>query len=444
MINDTIVALATPNMKSAISMLRVSGDEAIEIVDNIFTKSLKEVESHTIHYGYIKDHGEKIDEVLVSVFRAPKSFTTEDVVEISTHGGVAISRKVLNLLLSKGARLANAGEFTQRAYLHGRIDMIEVEAINDMIDAKTEKAATLAMSGLSKQTTNLIQQFKEELLQIIAVIEVNIDYPEYDDVKELSNQEVKNALLKFKKDIEYIIKNSKTSNMIKNGIKVAIVGLPNAGKSSLLNAFLETDKAIVTDVEGTTRDVLEAEYLLNGINLIFLDTAGIRDTTDIVESIGIKKAKTTMDNADLILLVVDASKPKLDLFEEKLIKDKSDKVMIVLNKTDIANNIQIDGIKISALNQDIENLKTKMIERLDLDIDITSESLFLANQRHLALLNKINSSIDQALSSIEMQVPADLVVSDIEEAYEYLQELLGLQYKESLLDELFSRFCLGK
>lgn len=444
MINDTIVAMATPNMKSAISVLRMSGSEAIEIINKVFTKDLTNVESHTIHYGYIVENGEKVDEVLVSVFKAPKSFTTEDVVEVSTHGGVAISRKVLNLLLSKGARLANAGEFTQRAYLNGRIDMLEVEAINEMIDATNEKAATLAMGGLSKETTSLINQFKESLLKIIANIEVNIDYPEYDDVKELSNQDVLDALVLFKEQISHIIKNSKTSNIIKNGIKVAIVGLPNAGKSSLLNAFLETDKAIVTDIEGTTRDVLEAEYMLNGINLIFLDTAGIRQTQDKVESIGIERAKQAMIDADLVLLVIDASKAKLSDFEQELLASNSDKVMVVLNKSDLGNNLDVDGIHISALNSDISELKQKMIERLDLDIDIKSQGMFLSNQRHLALLNRINDSIDTAIDSINMQMPADLVVSDIEEAYDYLQELLGINYQDSLLDELFSRFCLGK
>jgi len=444
MINDTIVAMATPNMMSSICVIRLSGDQAINIVNEVFTKDLSRVESHTIHYGYIKENDEKIDEVLVSVFRGPRSFTVEDVVEVSCHGGVIVSRKILNILLTHGARLANPGEFTQRAYLNGRIDMLEVEAINDLLQANNEKAVELAMSGLTRETTSLINQFKESLLEVIATIEVNIDYPEYDDVKVLSNQDVKDALLKFKQEIEHIIRNSKTSNIIKHGVKVAIVGLPNAGKSSLLNAFLEKDKAIVTDIAGTTRDVLEAEYLLNGINVIFLDTAGIRETDDVVEAIGIERAHSSIEEADLVLLVVDASKDKLDDFEEELINNNKDKVIIVLNKVDLGKNISVDGIEISALNNDISLLKNEMIDRLDLDISLKSDSLFLSNQRHLSLLNKINLSLDKALEAIEMQIPSDLVVSDIEEAYEYLQELLGNQYQDSLLDEMFSRFCLGK
>lgn len=443
MINDTIVAFATPNMKSAISIIRISGKNSIELVNTIFSNDLTKVASHTINYGYIVEDNNKIDEVMVSVFKAPKSFTCENVVEINTHGGIAISRKILNMVLSLGARLANAGEFSQRAYLNGRIDMLEVEAINDMIEATNDKATQLAMSGLSRQTTSLIESFKENMLQIIAQIEVNIDYPEYDDVKELSNQEIKTNLISFKKEIVEILKNSKTSNMIKNGIKVAIIGRPNAGKSSLLNAFLEQDKAIVTDIEGTTRDVVEADYQLNGLSLVFLDTAGIRETEDKIEQIGIGKSHKAQKDADLILLVIDSS-VELNSFEKKLINSKDERILVVLNKTDLENNIEIPGIKISALNNDIQGLKDEMINRLSLDIEISNDKLFLSNQRHLALLNRVDQSINRALEAIDLQIPIDLIVSDIEEAYDALQDILGLKYEETLLDELFSRFCLGK
>lgn len=443
MINDIIVALATPNMKSAISIIRLSGSGCIELVNDIFSKDLTKVNANTINYGYIIKDGKKYDEVLVSVFKAPKSYTTEDVVEINTHGGIAITREILNLVLSKGVRMAQPGEFTLRAYLNNRIDLLEAEAINEMIEAKSEKATKIAMSGLTRKTTELVENFKEELLQIIAIIEVNIDYPEYDDVKELSNQEVKDHLFKFKESIIEILKNSKTSNYIKNGIKVAIIGQPNAGKSSLLNAFLETDKAIVTDIEGTTRDIVEAEYVLNGVNLIFLDTAGIRETQDLIETIGIEKTKKSIKEADLILLVVDASKNKLSLYEKQLI-DEYDNLIVVLNKSDLRQEISIPGIKVSALNKDIESLKNEISKRLDLDLDIDNERLFLSNQRHLSLLNKVNQSIDSAINQINMQMPSDLVVSDLEDAYYLLQEVLNENYDDSLLDELFSRFCLGK
>ncbi|MEG0364402.1 MAG: tRNA uridine-5-carboxymethylaminomethyl(34) synthesis GTPase MnmE [Erysipelotrichales bacterium] len=443
MVNDTIVALATPNMKSAISIIRISGSDSIEMVNEIFSKDLSKVKSHTINYGYILDGNDKIDEVLVSVFKGPKSFTAEDVVEINSHGGIAITRKVLNLVLSKGARLANPGEFTQRAYLNNRIDMLEVEAINDMIDATSDKASQLAMSGLSRQTTKLIEEFKEDMLEIIAQVEVNIDYPEYDDVKQLSSEEIKPKLLKFKDKIDSIIKNSKTSTMIRNGIKVAIIGRPNAGKSSLLNAFLEEDKAIVTDIAGTTRDIVEAEYILNGVNVVFLDTAGIRETEDIVEKIGIEKAYQAKEDADIVLLIIDSSQALND-FEQELIENKDKRVLVVLNKSDLKTKSNIEGISISAINNDIEELKGAMIEKLDLDIDISNESLFLSNQRHLALLNQVSDAITSGLEAIEIEMPTDIIVSDLEDAYSSLQEILGVKYTDSLLDELFSRFCLGK
>lgn len=444
MINDIIVALATPNMKSAISIIRLSGQGCIELVNEVFTSDLTKVAANTINYGYIVDNEKKYDEVLVSVFKAPKSYTAEDIVEINTHGGIAITREILNLILSKGVRMANKGEFTQRAYLNGRIDMLEAEAINDLIEARSSKATKIAISGLTRKTTKLIEQFKEDLLQIIAVIEVNIDYPEYDDVKELSNQEVKEHLVEFKKSISEILANSKTSNYIKNGIKVAIIGQPNAGKSSLLNAFLETDKAIVTDIEGTTRDVVEAEYVLNGINLIFLDTAGIRETQDKIESIGIEKTMKSIEDADLILLVIDASKDSLSEYENELIVSKQDNLIVVLNKSDLNNESKQQGIKISALNNDIADLKEEIIKRLDLDLDIDNERLFLSNQRHLSLLNQVNQSIDSAINQIDLQIPSDLVVADLEAAYYLLQEVLNENHDDSLLDELFSRFCLGK
>ncbi|MEG0283882.1 MAG: tRNA uridine-5-carboxymethylaminomethyl(34) synthesis GTPase MnmE [Erysipelotrichales bacterium] len=443
MVNDTIVALATPNMKSAISIIRISGSDSIEMVNEIFSKDLSKVKSHTINYGYILDGNDKIDEVLVSVFKGPKSFTAEDVVEINSHGGIAITRKVLNLVLSKGARLANPGEFTQRAYLNNRIDMLEVEAINDMIDATSDKASQLAMSGLSRQTTKLIEEFKEDMLEIIAQVEVNIDYPEYDDVKQLSSEEIKPKLLKFKDKIDSIIKNSKTSTMIRNGIKVAIIGRPNAGKSSLLNAFLEEDKAIVTDIAGTTRDIVEAEYILNGVNVVFLDTAGIRETEDVVEKIGIEKAYQAKEDADIVLLIIDSSQALND-FEQELIENKDKRVLVVLNKSDLKTKSNIEGISISAINNDIEELKGAMIEKLDLDIDISNESLFLSNQRHLALLNQVSDAITSGLEAIEIEMPTDIIVSDLEDAYSSLQEILGVKYTDSLLDELFSRFCLGK
>lgn len=443
MINDTIVALATPNMKSAISLIRVSGPESIAIVNEMFSRDLSKVDANTINYGYIMEDSQKVDEVLVSVFKAPHSFTAEDVVEINTHGGIVVTRKILNLLLSKDARLAQPGEFTKRAYLNGRIDMLEAEAINDLIEANNDRAADIAVAGLSKETTGLIQSLQQELLDIIAHIKVSIDYPEYDDVPELKNEEAKKHVIEFKTKIDNILANSKTSKIIKNGVNVAIVGQPNSGKSSLLNTFLEEDKAIVTDIAGTTRDVVEAQYMLNGININFLDTAGIRSTDDQIESLGIKKSYDVMAKADLILLVVDGTKTELDDLEKDILK-KYDNVLLVINKVDLKVQLPQEGIKISALNNKITTLKNAMVEKLDLDIDIDNEALFLSNTRHLALLNKTDASIQQALSSLEMNMTSDLVVTDLEEAYDYLNEILGKQYEKPLLDEMFSKFCLGK
>lgn len=443
MINDTIVALATPNMKSALSLIRVSGPESIAVVNEIFSRDLSKMAANTINYGYIIENNQKIDEVLVSVFKAPHSFTAEDVVEINTHGGIVVTRKILNLLLSKDTRLAQPGEFSKRAYLNGRIDLLEAEAINDLIEANNDRAADIAVAGLSKETTSLIQNLQQELLDIIARIKVSIDYPEYDDVPELKNEEAKKHVTEFKSKIDNILANSRTSKIIKNGVNVAIVGQPNSGKSSLLNAFLEEDKAIVTDIAGTTRDVVEAQYILNGININFLDTAGIRTTDDKIESLGIKKSYDVMSKADLILLVVDGTKTELDNLEKNILKEY-DNVLLVINKEDLRLKLPEEGILISALNNEIASLKKAMIEKLDLDIEVGNEALFLSNTRHLALLHKTKSAIQQALSSLDMNMTSDLVVTDLEEAYEYLQEILGKQYEKSLLDEMFSKFCLGK
>lgn len=444
MVNDTIVALATPNMKSAISIIRVSGSDSIEIVNDIFTSDLMSVASHTINYGHILEGSKKIDEVLVSVFKAPRSFTTEDVVEINTHGGIAVTKRILGLVMQKGARLANAGEFTQRAYLNGRINMLEVEAINDMIEATNNRFVDLAASGLSNDTTLLIESFKERLLNIIAHIEVSIDYPEYDDVKEIDNGQLSILITSFKEEIMDIIKSTKTSKLIKHGLKVAIVGLPNSGKSSLLNAFLEEDKAIVTNIEGTTRDVVEANYVLDGIDITFLDTAGIRDTEDIIEAMGITKSIDAMNEADMVILLIDGTKDSLASFEEELIKQNDDNLLVVLNKADCQIRLNIDALEISALDKNIVTLKDAMIDRLNIDDSIGSDKLFLSNTRHLALLNKVNDSLEYALSNLELGMSSDILVSDLEEAYDYLQELLGQKYHGTLLDEMFSKFCLGK
>ncbi|MGL4383024.1 MAG: tRNA uridine-5-carboxymethylaminomethyl(34) synthesis GTPase MnmE [Bacilli bacterium] len=444
MVNDTIVAFATPQMKSAIAIIRISGKDSINIVNKIFTKDLNHLPSHTINYGYIKEDSEIIDEVMVSVFKAPHSFTMEDVVEINTHGGIVVANAILSLILSLGARLAKAGEFTQRAYLNGRIDLLEVEAINELIEASNLRASKVAIKGLSSETSKLITHFKDQLLSIIAQIEVKIDYPEYDDIDDYENEELITEIKVFKQSFEEIIKSSKTSQIIKQGLNVAIIGSPNAGKSSLLNAFLEQDKAIVTNIAGTTRDIVEASYQIEGISINFLDTAGLRETDDIIEQIGITKSIEAKENADLILLVIDSSNPIISTYEQELIKSNPTNLIICLNKSDLAIKTSIPGIKISALNKDIKPLKEAIISKLNLDLEISNEKLFLSNARHIALLKQIDKCLENALTALNNQLPSDIIVSDLEEAYDYLNELKGDKYTPSLINELFERFCLGK
>ncbi|MDR3215461.1 MAG: tRNA uridine-5-carboxymethylaminomethyl(34) synthesis GTPase MnmE [Bacilli bacterium] len=444
MINDTIVALATPNTKSAIAIIRLSGKDSIKIVNRFFSGDLEKVAANTINYGFINDeNNNKLDEVLVSVFRAPKSFTREDIIEINIHGGIIIARKIMNLLLAHGAVLAMPGEFSQRAYLNGRIDLLEVEAIADMIDAHNDKASSLAMLGLSKKTTGLINDLKEDLIQIIAQVEAKIDYPEYDDIDDIEASEFLKILNSFKDKIMSIIDNSKSGKIIKNGLQIAIVGRPNVGKSSLLNAFLNENKAIVTDIAGTTRDIVEADYYLNDINVTFLDTAGLRISDDIVEKMGIEKSYEAIIKADLILLVLDNTNENINDDEIKIMNEYQDKVLVVINKSDLENKIKVDGIKISALNNDVELVKEAIIKKLDLDINIDNEALFLSNERHISLLKIINSNIDNALESLRNNMTNDIVIEDLERAYYHLEEILG-NSNHDLLDDLFSRFCLGK
>ena len=331
--NDTICAIATSQGIGAISIIRVSGDNAINIVNNIFKgKDLTKVETHTINYGHIIDGDTIIDEVLVSVMKAPRTFTVEDVVEINTHGGIAPTNKVLELLLEKGCRLAEPGEFTKRAFLNGRIDLLEAEAVMDMIDAKTENQRKMAINQIGGKTSSLINELRDDMVQIISNINVNIDYPEYDDVDVITNELLLPKISKLKNKINNILKESENGKIIKDGIKTSIIGKPNVGKSSLLNALLEEEKAIVTDIAGTTRDIVEGQIIVNGILLNIIDTAGIRETEDLIENIGVEKSLKIMKEADLILFMLnnneELTEDIIKLLEE--IKDK--KYLILINK----------------------------------------------------------------------------------------------------------------
>ena len=439
MLNDTIVAISTGLVEQAISIIRLSGDEAIEVVDKIFDKDLTKAKSHTITYGFIKDEDDIVDEVLVSVFRAPKSYTMEDIVEINCHGGIYITKRILSLFIANGARLARPGEFTQRAFLNGRIDMSQAEGINDLIKANNHNKASSAIHSLKGSVTRLIDPLCEDLLDIIANIEVNIDYPEYDDVEVLTNQKIRPKVVSFLARIDDIIHKAQNSIIIKNGINTVILGKPNVGKSSLLNAMLQEDKAIVTNVAGTTRDLVEGEVTLNDVTLNLIDTAGIRDTNDIVEKIGIEKSIEALNNAQLVILVCD---DKLDDEDKRLLDMAKDKpCLIVYNKKDL-HDVK-DGINISAINNDIEELVDAINDMFKEEI-IDNKMDTLNNERQIGLAISARKHMLDVLKAIDDNVELDLVSIDLNMAYEDLKEILGHATREDLLDALFSKFCLGK
>ncbi len=439
MLNDTIVAISTGLVEQAISIIRLSGEQAIEVVDKIFDKDLTKAKSHTITYGFIKDEDDIVDEVLVSVFRAPKSYTMEDIVEINCHGGIYITKRILSLCIANGARLARPGEFTQRAFLNGRIDMSQAEGINDLIKANNHNKASSAIHSLKGSVTRLIDPLCEDLLDIIANIEVNIDYPEYDDVEVLTNQKIRPKVVNFLSRIDDIIHKAQNSIIIKNGINTVILGKPNVGKSSLLNAMLQEDKAIVTNVAGTTRDLVEGEVTLNDVTLNLIDTAGIRDTNDIVEKIGIEKSIEALNNAQLVILVCD---DKLDDEDKRLLDMAKDKpCLIVYNKKDL-HDVK-DGINISAINNDIEELVDAINDMFKEEI-IDNKMDTLNNERQIGLAISARKHMLDVLSAIDDNVELDLVSIDLNMAYEDLKEILGHATREDLLDALFSKFCLGK
>ena len=449
--NDTIAAISTSLGVGAISIIRVSGEESINIVNKIFTKNLNKVNSHTIHYGYIKDNEKIIDEVLVSVMLSPKTFTTENIIEINCHGGISTTNKILELLLINGCRLAEPGEFTKRAFLNGRIDLEEAEGIMDLIEAKTDKARDLAINQLSGKVSNLIRNLREDLVQVLANINVNIDYPEYDDVEEITIPLLKEKINNIKNKIENILKQSNDGKLIKEGIKTSIIGKPNVGKSSLLNTLLEEEKAIVTDIEGTTRDIVEGTINIDGILLNMIDTAGIRETDNLVEQIGVNKSIELIDKSDLILYVLnnneEISKEELEILDK--IKNKNH--IIIINKIDLdkkldetllnSNNI----IYISTKNNDgIDKLKEKIKEIFNLEQIEKEDMTYLTSARSIAILKQVNNNILELEKNINNNMPIDMIELDIKNIWNLLGEIIGDTYEEELIDELFSRFCLGK
>lgn len=452
--NDTICAIATSQGVGAIAIVRVSGEEAIEIVNSIFKgKNLTKVASHTINYGHIVDNNEIIDEVLVSVMKSPKTFTTEDVVEINTHGGIAPTNRVLELLLEKGCRLAEPGEFTKRAFLNGRIDLLEAEAVMDMIDSKTETQRKMAANQIDGKTSNLINELRDDMVQIISNINVNIDYPEYDDVDIITNDLLIPKITKLKEKIQRILKESENGKIIKEGIKTSIIGRPNVGKSSLLNALLQEDKAIVTNIAGTTRDIVEGQISINGILLNMIDTAGIRETEDIIEAIGVEKSLKIMDEADLILFMLNNNEELSKDIKELLEKISNKKYLILINKIDLdskldRNELKVDKYKIIELsiteNKGIDELKEKIVELFNLNELETKDPTYLSNSRSISILKRCLNRVEDIEKALKEDMPIDMIELDIKSIWEELGTINGSTYEEELLDEMFSRFCLGK
>lgn len=441
-INDTIVALCSGAIKSAISVIRVSGNDSFNIVNSIFSNK-KEKLHQKAYYGFIKENDEIVDEVMVTYYVGPKSFTAEDMVEISCHGNMYIVSKIIELIISKGARLAENGEFTKRAFLFNRIDLVNAESINDLINANSKQAVKLAMSGLNGLTSEYVLKLSDDLLNVISQIEVNIDYPEYDDVEQLRYDSVLPSINDFINQLDKVIDDTKKGQTIKDGIDTVIVGRPNVGKSSLLNAMLKEDKAIVTNIAGTTRDIVEGKIDFYGLTLNLIDTAGIRKSDDVIENIGINKSLKSLEKAQLVLLVIDGSETLTKEDEELLEKTKDYKRIIVINKNDNDIKVNIENaVYISSLNKDLKQLEERIKEEFK-DLSYNDEPL-LFNARQLGLLNKAKESLLSAKNEAENGQVIDIIAIDLQAAYGCILEILGKSSKEDLLDNIFSKFCLGK
>lgn len=458
MLDDTIAAIGTAVSNNAISIIKVSGGNSIEVVNKVFSKDLNKAKSHTITYGYILEGNKKIDEVLVSLFRAPKSFTCEDVVEINCHGGMFVTNKILKLLLENGARLAEPGEFTKRAFLNGRIDLTEAESIMDVIESDTNQSLSLATNGLFGKTKELIKQFRETVLKCLLAIEVNIDYPEYEDEEQITENELLPRINQMIKDIDIILSKSEVSQILKNGIDTAIIGKPNVGKSSLLNSLIKEEKAIVTDIAGTTRDIVEGRVDIGGLVLNLIDTAGIRETNDVVEKIGVEKALNVLKNASLVILVLDNARSLNDVDIELLNISKSKNRIIVINKKDLDNELDVkeldkyisdqekkECIYLSSYDSnDIEILEKAIKDKCKVSDINNIDATYIGNARQIAKLKEVKNNLSQSLESINNKMPIDMIGINIKEAWVNLGEIIGEENPDSMIDELFSRFCLGK
>lgn len=439
---ETIVALATPPLKSALAIVRLSGDDCFFIVSKFFTKNLEKVEKNTIFHGYIKDEEDYVDEVVLLAYKGPRSFTGEDSVEIMCHGSPLIFNKIIKVALKNGARLATNGEFSSRAYAHGKLNLMQAESINDLINAETEESKKLSLLALKGDTTKLIEPLKKSLGDILSLIEVNIDYPEYLDIEEANNEKIVEICKENIKYIEKLVKDGIKGNIIKDGINVAIVGKPNVGKSSILNALLNENKAIVTNIKGTTRDIVEGKINLNGVVINLFDTAGIRESNDEVESIGIEKSISKLKDSDIVLCVFDSQ--DFDDEDKKIIElVKNKNCIFVYNKVDLIKGKDDDKLYVSAINKDVEKLKEAIINKLGLSQE-NYDNPSIANTREIGILENIKEILEHVLIDVKAEIPLDLINSELKDAYLKTLSILGEDNDLDIAKEIFSRFCVGK
>lgn len=456
---DTITSISTPMGEGAIGIVRLSGPQAIEIGDILYKgkKKLSEVETHTINYGHIIDPetDETVEEVMVSVLRAPKTFTREDIIEINCHGGILTINRILELTMTYGARMAEPGEYTKRAFLNGRIDLSQAEAVMDFIRSKTDRASKVAMNQIEGRLSDLIKKQRQSILEILAQVEVNIDYPEYDDVEDATTDFLLAQSKRIKEEINRLLETGAQGKIMREGLSTVIVGRPNVGKSSMLNNLIQDNKAIVTEVAGTTRDVLEEYVNVRGVPLRLVDTAGIRDTEDIVEKIGVERSRKALSEADLILFVLNNNEPLTEDDQTLFEVIKNEDVIVIINKTDLEQRLDVSELR--EMIGDMPLIQTSMLKQEGIDeLEIQIKDLFfggevqnqdmtyVSNSRHISLLKQARQSIQDAIDAAESGIPMDMVQIDLIRTWEILGEIIGESASDELIDQLFSQFCLGK